>query len=763
MKTIGSGKTKTRFGLVVAALCATSLGTTGALAGSSPDTTQSEEPSFNNWITPAMGGLIITGSQAQFQQANPTTGPVNGGIQDMHYQQDLGNKTTLKLDGHALFDNGDYKINLEINKDDLGYFKAGYTGFTSYFNGNGGFLPATATFYRNGSTPVTSTGSANQTLPGGLMINPGSEYSLYRGSLWAELGLRKEGLPELTFHYEHDIRNGQEDSTSWGYAYVNSTQTNNNPYNVGRKIAPAFWNLNETRDIFNLSGKQLIGKPDAYGNTEVNLNLRYELNRQDDQLNTQSYPGAAPSATNGVGIRTPNAIYNTQTQQLSLDNYSGNISTVTRFGEKVWVTTGYSYANVSSSLGGSSISGPNYNSSFSPLINNVWYGGARGISSEYLNLGGGSTIGQNIALLNVMWAPIDGLTITPSARYECNDTAGNSTFLGVTAPPTTTAQLKTNTGLNPASTVQNSTVLLNDFTEGLDVKFTKLKNWVLYGSMNLDQQFENRAEWTPDNSSSSYTANALNLNANNAYRTQKLLGGVNWYPLANLTAGAQFYWQYQSITQSLRTDDPVYSNQRLLNQQWNTQGANFRLTYNPFSTLSLVSKYDLMKSTINSSWAGDPLNGQYMTPSGPSSVYNTQAITESATWTPVNRLFLQGNLAYILNQIVSPNLNTPGVTAANNNYWTAGLGAGYQIDNKTEFRTDFTYYFANDYQNIAAYGVPYGAGATQYTVSATLKRQITRNINWDVKYYFDSYHDILSGGYNSYVAQVIATSITMKF
>jgi hypothetical protein len=124
---------------------------------------------------------------------------------------------------------------------------------------------------------------------------------------------------------------------------------------------------------------------------------------------------------------------------------------------------------------------------------------------------------------------------------------------------------------------------------------------------------------------------------------------------------------------------------------------------------------------------------------------------------------LQGNLAYILSQLSSPNFNSPGVTSADNNYCTAGLGAGFQIDNKTEFRTDFTYYFANNYQNIAATGVPYGAGATQYTVTASLKRQITRNISWSLKYYFDTYQDQLSGGYNSYVAQVIATSVQMQF
>lgn len=749
MKNIASGNNRTRNRLLLAALGAAILGGAGVCATGNAAESQNEDPSYNNWITPTMGGLIINGSKAQFQQANPTTGPVNGGIQDMHYQLDLSNNTILKIDGHALFDNNDYKAQIELNKQDLGYFKVGYTGYSTYYNGNGGYIPGTSTFNQTGLGSVTSTGSANRTLPNGLMVNPGNEYSLYRSSLWAELGLRKEGLPEITFRYEHNIRNGQEDSTSWGSAFLN--QTSDASTVVSRKIAPSFWNINETRDIFNLNAKQLIGKPDAYGNTEVNANLHYELNRQDDQLNYSNLLGGTNLANTSA-----RSYWNTQTQQLSLDNYSGNISTITRFGEKLWVTTGYSYSASTSDLGGSDVSGP---SPQGPFIykgpGNAIYSATGSASAPgYLNLGGGSRVGQNIAMLNLMWMPFDGLTITPSGRYELNDTASSASYVGTTTK---------SPGYNSLPSYAYSGVFLNDFAQALEIKYTKLKNWVIYGSVNLDQQFENRNYWSPANSATSFSPGVLNLNANNSYITQKLMGGANWYPLANLSAGAQFYWQNQNISQNVAADDPIKGNQRLLNQQWNTQDANFRLSWTPFATVSLVSKYDLQRSVINSQWAGDPLSGQYVAPSGPSSTYNAQSITESATWTPADRLFLQGNLAYILSQLSSPNFNSPGVTAASNNYWTAGLGAGYQIDNRTEFRTDFTYYFANNYQNIAASGVPYGAGATQYTVSASLKRQITRNLSWSLKYYFDTYQDQLSGGYNSYVAQVIATSLQMQF
>ena len=239
--------------------------------------------------------------------------------------------------------------------------------------------------------------------------------------------------------------------------------------------------------------------------------------------------------------------------------------------------------------------------------------------------------------------------------------------------------------------------------------------------------------------------------------------GANWYPLPNLNGSIQYYRQLQGIDQNIRTDDPKNGNQRLLQQNWCTDDGNVRMTWTPFSTVSLVSRYDVQRTIIDSQWTRDP-NETPTYPYGNSSVMKNQSVTESLTWSPLDRLYLQGSLAYVLNQTTSPAVNqTAALQSANNNYWTASAGMGFAFDKKTQIRADVTYYSANDYQNNSQYGVPYGAGASEYSFSASLVRQITRNVSMNLKYYFDTYQDQLSGGNNNYTAQMISTGLNMQF
>jgi hypothetical protein len=384
--------------------------------------------------------------------------------------------------------------------------------------------------------------------------------------------------------------------------------------------------------------------------------------------------------------------------------------------------------------------------------------------------------------------PLDGLTIAPSGRFQFTDTTSQSAFFTevsavtankittntVTKVKTTNTVIVTPAGIASSQTLYNSSVFLGDYTGSLQIRYTKIRDWVFYAQGDMDQQYEQRNDGTLPGSygaksaSNTLTSSYLKLRANNSWLNQKYQLGANWYPLPNLNASVQYYWQTQNDSQYIPVSDPTKANQRLMNQYWNTQDGNARLTWTPFSTLSLVSRYDVQRCTIDSQWAND-YNGAgqpftWVAPYGQSSVMNNQMFTENATWSPVDRLYLQGGLSYVLNETTSgaASMNN-AILPSKNNYWTANAGIGYQIDPKTEIRGDFTYYSANDYVNNAQYGTPYGAGASEYTFSASIKRQITKNINLSLKYYFDTYIDQLSGGNNSYTAQMIATSLQMRF
>ncbi|MEI6278818.1 MAG: hypothetical protein WCQ16_05470 [Verrucomicrobiae bacterium] len=772
---------------VAIVLCAGFLGGYSLLAGDAKIVTPpvEEEPVFTNWIDLSLGGLILHGTRQEFQQQHPITGPVFGGISDMHFEKTLLNKALLTIDGHALFDNNDYKVKIDLSLPDVGYIRAGFTEFTTYFNGNGGYLPP------NSGEPGYTRGVQNSLPAGGIpngQFFTGPEFALTRTLLWAEIGLRMPNLPELTLRYEHATRKGQEDSTEWGStAFTGYAATTNN--SASRKMVPAFRNIDETRDTFTLDGKYTIGKPDAFGSTDINLGMTYERTNTDDSLNTRNNPGAYPTvqaANNYLGIPIAATDYfttQTDTQQMNL--YSGQLSTVTHFGEKLWLTLGFSYTAMNTNIGGNRVAGPEYGNPYAPVIDNKIYAG---VNSAYLDLGGGSNVGQSVAAVNLLWMPIPGLSITPSFRIENTKTNSESSFIqevgqtngtmSITLPnkkKVNAAWIKSPAGHIGNPTTVNSQVQVTELAESLDIRYTGFDNWVLYAQADWAQNFEDRSDTTHQGSYTfnSYNAttgkdtgipsNRLAFSAFNTWVNQKYSIGANWYPLHQMNMAFQYYYSIQDFSQNINQDDPVRVNQRLLSQNWKTSDVNFRVTWKPVGCLSLVTRYDFQSTAVYSEWEKDPIRSGFIAPPTLSSRMTNNMLTECVTWTPLDRLYIQANLAYVLNVTSSPcTSQSPGVQNSNNDYWTASIGAGFAIDNKTQLRADCSYYRANNYQ-YTQYTMPYGAGNTEVDFSASISRQITRNVAVSLKYYCSSYTDQTSGGNNNYLAQTIMSGMQVRF
>src|SRR5246127_2899770 len=191
--------------------------------GKAAATTEEQTEEYKNWIELGIGGTIVNGDNAQFEQEHRL--PANtayGGIQGLHFEQTFDKDALFSIDGHAIWDTNDYDITVQLSKPKLGYIKAGFTEFRSWYDGNGGFFPHNDVFF----SP------------------PFPEMHIDRGDAWVELGLRVPNWPEITIRYSHEFRDGQKDSTTWG-----DTTLTGLPVNPTRKIVPSFREIDETRDI----------------------------------------------------------------------------------------------------------------------------------------------------------------------------------------------------------------------------------------------------------------------------------------------------------------------------------------------------------------------------------------------------------------------------------------------------------------------------------------------------------------------------------
>src|SRR6185436_3920885 len=93
-------------------------------------------------------------------------------------------------------------------------------------------------------------------------------------------GLRIPEVPELTFRYSHEFRDGRKDSTVWGDTALTGLAANN-----VRGVVPSFWDIDEQRDIFALYAKHTISK------TDVGLGLRYDMINNNNSRNIHRRPG----------------------------------------------------------------------------------------------------------------------------------------------------------------------------------------------------------------------------------------------------------------------------------------------------------------------------------------------------------------------------------------------------------------------------------------------------------------------------------------
>ena len=248
---------------------------------------------------------------------------------------------------------------------------------------------------------------------------------------------------------------------------------------------------------------------------------------------------------------------------------------------------------------------------------------------------------------------------------------------------------------------------------------------------------------------------------------QKYTIGATWNPTMRFSMAGQYFRRIASYNEDLFSS----LHDRLLDQDWNIDDFNIRMTFRPklpacLGMLALVTRYDFVHTSIDSQWFHE---GETFAELQTGEI-KKHVISESLNWNPLPRFFLQANFSYVLNQTDTPANNIdlvpnagPTVVNFRNDYWNVTSGIGYIIDDKTDFYADYYFYCANDYLKNAAVAVPYGMGSTEHAASATITRQLTKNTRLLLKYGYFNYRDVTSGGHNNYQAHSLFSTLQIRF
>jgi len=664
-------------------------------ASTDTSATDSSDTDFTNWVTLGAGDAWVSGDKGAYKHQQDTNSGPFGGVQDFHWQDFIGKSGTFTIDGHALAGNHDYDLKLDLTDEKLGYIRAGFTEFRTWYDSSGGYYPLN-----------------------NLSFEPyANDLYVDRRSAWVEAGLTLPDLPSFVFRYEYDSREGMMDSTSWNY-------TSLTPTGVQAKIVPSFQSIDETRNIFSFT------TADKFGDTTADLGFRYEIDDTNDNLYSEQAPGQAAQA------------FVTQQNSEQDDTWNIHGSTNTFFDKTVTFTSGFSVNSVDVSLpSGSRVYGTGPGAAYNPnFVNN---------GSAFLGVSGGGSMTEYTGNLNLMWTPIPNLTIVPAFRVEYEGGDLDDSYV------TTSGVGAKSTYVNVGANSENYTLSL---AQSLEARYTGFRDWSLYA----------RAELSEDNGNQSWNTipiqDTTNMDQNYGELSQKYTIGANWYPLAQLNFGGQYYHEIHDYTYTNFANfspTPQYPGY-LQDQTFTTDDFNLRATWQALSNVSLITRYDFQYSTVDTTSQPDPAIAQ--TSQFQSAIYTNNILSESATWTPFASLYLQVGGSYVMNSVITPMINSNYlISAGNNNYWTLDASAGYEFDAKTHLQVDYSYYNSCNYQNNTPYSLPYGADANENVVSATLTRQITKQLAVSLKYSFSDYSDAADGGQDNYTANLVYVSTQFKF
>lgn len=674
--------------------------TLGILALAAP--TWGADDDFRNWIDFGVGGSLVHGDKAAFQQRTQTPTGVWGGVTDFHYEQDVGKKGLFEVDGRGIFDERNYSLFLSYKDPDYGYLKAGFEEFKTYYDASGGYFAGNGAYFG---------------------FDSAAPWEVDRRHVFFEAGLEKEGIPQIHLSYDLDGRDGMKNSTSWGdTAATGGAGT--------RKIVPSFLKLNEDRHTVALDVSHQIG------NTEAGLGGRLQFSTYDNGRYERRTPGAASDRII------------TQREGTDTDLYSFHAWSDTELNDKFNFTSGYIFTRLDTDISGSRITGADYDAQFDASF-------ARRQNNDhgFLGLNGGSQVDQHVATISLMYRPTEKITIVPSVRIESQDQTGVASFTDTVV--TTVGGVPLSTKLEDVTNGRKREFL--DVTESIDIRYTGITNWVLYA----------RTEWLEGDGTLSEHERFIDLPVtsdivrytDSGRFTQKYAVGANWYATRKVNTAFQYYHKERSndYTHTVTNIEGLYPG-FIQDQDFSTDDANVRVTWKILNNLTTISRYDLQFNTIDSRM-GTLADAQ-------SAQGTSHIITESVTWSPLARLYLQASGSYTIDRFRTPATDlVPGlVQVAENNYYTASGTIGYALTEKTDTTLNYNYYLADNYDpsNFTT-GMAYGAGLEEHEIGLGIVHRFNKRMQLSANYAFLTSHDATSGGHNDFDAHVLSTSLRVRF
>ncbi len=705
-------------------------------------------PEFDsNYITFSAGGADVNGSKAAYQARTQNAKTGAAGIEDLRFDYDLKDKTTLSVTGRALAGQEDYLLNFRFAKEEVGSFEVGYKTFRTFYDGAGGFFPI-----------------GNVWMP--LFSRP-----LYvdRGQLTVLGTIALPKAPVWTFKYTHSTRDGRKDSTIFGDTNLTGIPILAgpgavNPVAAMRKLLPTYVDLDEQNDTWEISVRHKVGNTSAVvtvgGNMIEDVNVR-EMQQNIGELAVYPAPVFTAPTVNNVRAGSPRRT--TMTQRQEEEGYYGSATFETVIDSKLTVFGGLQYHTADVEISGSRL--------FRATIASAT--GVREYAGGFNNTGATARAPYNWVAagdlefkvltgnFGARFNPSKDLALEAAIRGERWEDSGTNVANYSSQGVTLATGAVTNYAAQGRHGVNN---VEKPWTPTFDFRYTGFKGMALYGS------------WEYRTSKQDEHVRYAGLNGLTKATEVDLIGKNIEETHCNATLGVsatispKFNLRAEVFTKDHENDfngyDDVLGRNYVLN--YDITGAKLTATVKPGPTVNLTTRYIVQRSKAAVYHDGltnaNVINGWV---DGNDSTRHS--LSEGVTWNVSKTVFVQANGTVVYDQMqtmypwISGNAKR-NFRNADNNYVTGDATIGFAIDRKTNGMLQATYYRANNFDaSYAAVGMPLGASAKESSVSLGVKHKIDdKTVLFGKVGYFDSENGT-RGGFADFSGPLAYVSIQRAF
>jgi hypothetical protein len=705
-------------------------------------------PTFDtNYITFSATGADVKGSKAAYQRRTGNAKTGAAGIEDLRFDYDLKDKTTLTLTGRALAGQEDYLLSLKLAKEEVGTFEVGYKTFRTFYDGAGGFFPIGNTWMPLSSRP--------------LYVD--------RGQLSLQGTIAQPKAPVISFKFTHTTRDGRKDSTSWGdtnltgipiYAGPGAV----NPIAAMRKLLPTYVDLDEKNDAWEINVRHKFGNTTAVasvgGNNIENRNVR-EIQQNIGELAV--FPAPVFTAPTVNNVRTGSPRRTTMTQRHEEEGYHASATFETVIDSKLTLFGGLQYhtadggiatsrqltATIASANGVRDYAGGFINTS--PTARAPYHLVAKG-DFEFNVLTGN---------LGARFNPSPDLAIEAALRGERWEDSGKNfgdySSQGVTLA-TGAVTAYASKGQHGVNNVEKP------WTPTVDLRYTGIKNVALYASWEYRTAKQNE-HVRYEGLNGQTKMNELDLIGKNIKETHSnATVGLSWTVNPTLNLRAELF------TKDHENDfagyDDVVGRNYVLN--YDIFGTKLTAVVRPTSAVNLTTRYVLQRSKSAVFHSGLTTTG-VINGSVDGNDSTRHSLSEGITWNVSNAVYVQANGTVVFDQMQTMYPWISGIAKRNfrnadNNYVTGDATVGFTIDKKTTGTLQATYYRANNFDAAyAAVGMPLGASGKESTISVGVRHKLGEKTVLSARLgYFDC-ENTTRGGFADFSGPLAYVSVQHAF